>query len=507
MLFNSRPRFISFVSILIVFFFGFFFLTQEFIQQDDFVNASSNWLKVKFKTYLSVKNKFDHGKWTKILSHQDFPDYQIRLKEPKLCDSSVQQYSGYLDINEEKHFFFWFFESRNDPRNDPIVLWLNGGPGCSSLTGLFFELGPCTVNEDEANTTINSYSWNSNASIIFLDQPMNVGYSHGSKVSSSHAAAIDVYAFLQIFFQEYSQYARLDFHIAGESYAGHYIPAIAAEINNNNHGTSLWILEKNPKFLLHINLESILIGNGMVDPLVQYNYYADMACNSSYGPVLDNVTCDRMRYYYPNCAKLIKECYDGVTATCLTASMYCDNRIVLPYYLTHRNPYDVRKQCEGSVVGMCYPGIDVIERYLNRDYVREELGVVPWIKYGTCSSSVHFRFQMTGDLMKPFHILLPPLLENGIRILIYAGDADFICNWIGNNAWTKELEWSGKQGFNDAKTRHWKVQGDKSTYAGEVRSHKGLTFLRVFEAGHMVPYDKPRSSLDLLNRWLLKKRL
>ncbi|CAG8799748.1 20242_t:CDS:2, partial [Gigaspora rosea] len=272
-----------------------------------------------------------------------------------------------------------------------------------------------------------------------------------------------------------------------------------AEINNNNHGTSLWILEKNPKFLLHINLESILIGNGMVDPLVQYNYYADMACNSSYGPVLDNLTCDRMRDAYPTCAKFIKECYDGVTATCLSASMYCNRCIIVPYYLTHRNPYDVRKQCEGSIGGMCYSGIDVIERYLNRDDVREELGVDPWIKYETCSSSVHFRFQMTGDFMKPFHILLPPLLENGIHILIYAGDADFICNWIGNDAWTKELEWSGKQGFNDVKTRRWKVQGDKSTYAGEVRSHKGLTFLRVFEAGHMVPYDKPRTGSDLLN--------
>ncbi|CAG8743041.1 1699_t:CDS:2, partial [Racocetra persica] len=87
----------------------------------------------------------------------------------------------------------------------------------SSLRGLYFELGPCTVNPGGNDTAFNPYSWNSNSNIIFLDQPVNVGYSYGGEnVSDTFTAAYDVYAFLQIFFQEFCQYANLDFHIAGK---------------------------------------------------------------------------------------------------------------------------------------------------------------------------------------------------------------------------------------------------------------------------------------------------
>ncbi|KAJ7828852.1 serine carboxypeptidase-domain-containing protein, partial [Mycena olivaceomarginata] len=106
-----------------------------------------------------------------------------------LCDTSVKQYSGYLDIADDKHLFFWFFESRNSPSTDPLVLWLNGGPGCSSSTGLLFELGPCSIANEGKNTTFNKHSWTSSANMIvsrnslvvasltgiqFLDQPVNV---------------------------------------------------------------------------------------------------------------------------------------------------------------------------------------------------------------------------------------------------------------------------------------------------------------------------------------------
>jgi hypothetical protein len=103
------------------------------------------------------------------------------------------------------------------------------GPGCSSLTGLFMELGPSRINKEGTKPIHNPYSWNNNASVIFLDQPLNVGYSYGDEsVSDTVAASKDVYALLVLFFKQFPEYKDLEFHIAGESYAGHYIPVFAS---------------------------------------------------------------------------------------------------------------------------------------------------------------------------------------------------------------------------------------------------------------------------------------
>ncbi|RIB04518.1 peptidase S10 serine carboxypeptidase [Gigaspora rosea] len=434
-------------------------------------------------------------KLEKTLTHRAFPEHKIKLNEPKLCDKTVQQYSGYFDVNNTKHLFFWFFESRNKPQEDPIVLSLTGGPGCSSLISVFLEIGPCTINEKGDGTTPNSYSWTNYANMIFLDQPTNAGYSYGGDVSNTTAAAADIYVFLQIFFQQFPKYAKLDFHIAGESYAGHYIPALAAEIYNNN----------NNKIHSHINLESILIGNGFVNPLVQFKYYPDMACNSSYGSVLDNATCNKMRNDYPRCENFIKKCYESKNADdCSDATIHCSIEMIEPYLDAGKNLLDIRYPCNGT---LCNPGLIAVENFGDRKDVKTELGVDPSLEYQICNIvGITFEFLHSGDMILPFHKLIPPLLENNIRVLIYAGDADFLCNWIGNEAWVKELQWSGKEGFNNAKVSPW-VNKNTSKQAGEVRTFKGLTFLRIFEAGHMPPYDQPSSSLDFFSRWLFKEKL
>ena len=104
-----------------------------------------------------------------------------------------------------------------------------------------------------------------------------------------------------------------------------------------------------------------------------------------------------------------------------------------------------------------------------------------------------------GDWMKPYQKNVIDLLEQELPVLIYAGDKDFICNWLGNQAWTDRLEWSGSKGFSKAPVRSWKVNGKE---AGEVKNYKHFTFLRVFGGGHMVPYDQPENSLDMVNRWV-----
>ena len=99
------------------------------------------------------------------------------------------------------------------------------------------------------------------------------------------------------------------------------------------------------------------------------------------------------------------------------------------------------------------------------------------------------------DWMKGYQGYVADLLDGAVPVLIYAGDVDFVCNWIGNKAWTLDFEWSGKESFNSAADAQWVVDGSLS---GERRTADGLTFLRIFDAGHMVPLDKPAESLEMV---------
>ncbi|KAI9760458.1 MAG: hypothetical protein M4579_001652 [Chaenotheca gracillima] len=417
--------------------------------------------------------------------------YDLRAKKvdpSKLgVDPGVKQYSGYLDDNEnDKHLFYWFFESRNDPKNDPVVLWLNGGPGCSSLTGLFMELGPSSVDED-IELKFNPYSWNSNASVIFLDQPVNVGFSYsGGSVSDTVAAGKDVYALMTLFFKQFPQYAKQSFHIAGESYGGHYLPVFASEILSHKKR--------------NINLQSIMIGNGLTDALTQYAYYKPMACGEGGWPaVLDESECQSMENALPRCTSLIENCYQSESVwSCVPASIYCNNAMMGPYQRTGQNVYDVRGKCEDEG-NLCYKDMGYISTYLNKKEVQEELGVEV-SGYDSCNFDINRNFLFAGDWMQPFHRLVPGILEQ-IPVLIYAGDADFICNWLGNHAWTEALEWPGKKAFNKEKLADLELSSKDSTI-GTYKSSGNFTFVKLHAGGHMVPHDQPEASLDMFNRWL-----
>lgn len=420
--------------------------------------------------------------------------YMMRIKpvDPLLLNvDTVKQWSGYLDYDDTKHFFYWFFESRNDPENDPVVLWLNGGPGCSSFTGLFFELGPSSIGQD-LKPIYNPYSWNSNASVIFLDQPIGVGFSYGDeKIATTDSAAKDVYVFLDLFFQKFPHLRKNAFHISGESYAGHYIPRIAHEI--------AVVHEEDASF----NLTSVLIGNGFTDPFIQYKYYEPMACGEGgYPSVLEPKDCRNMQRRLPVCLSLVNACYKSKsTFSCVLADRYCEEEITGVYSKTELNPYDIRGKCEASEQsGNCYIEEEYISSYLNQKFVQEALGS-DIDNFISCNSDVGVSFSFTGDGPQPFQQYVAELLNAEIPVLIYAGDKDYICNWLGNLAWTNALDWRHSSGYTHAAMKKW-YNKETEELAGETKSFGGFTFLRIYNAGHMVPHDQPENSLDMLKRWI-----
>lgn len=348
------------------------------------------------------------------------------------------------------------------------------------MLGLFTELGPATLPTSDLKPKRNPYAWNNNASVIFIDQPVNTGFSYsGKNVGTSVASAKDLYSLLTLFFKQYPQYSKQDFHISGESYAGHYIPVAATEILSHPSR--------------NINLKSVLIGNGLTDPLTQYNYYRPMACGEGgYPSVLSTQQCQSMDNALPTCKRRIQDCYSTENAvTCSNAESYCNKNVMGVYQQSGQNVYDIRiKNGEGTP--------DYVDEFLQSNTTKQALGVE--VSWSECSGTVHRAFDQTGDWMKPIQRTVPGLLKQ-IPVLVYAGDADYICNWLGNRAWTEALEWPGKTAFNQATVVPLRLGGNGKEY-GKLKHSGNFNFMQIYAAGHMVPGDQPEVSADFFNRWI-----
>lgn len=165
----------------------------------------------------------------------------------------------------DDHYFYWFFESRSNPDMGPLVLWLTGGPGSSSMFALLTENGPCTIQPD-LSTKFSPYAWNSKANVIWLDQPTGVGYSFGAagdKDYNETNVGENIYWFLQGFLEQHPQYSSREFFVTGESYGGHYVPAAAHYIWSMNKAS-----KANGEAPI-INLQGLAVGNGLTNPVIQ----------------------------------------------------------------------------------------------------------------------------------------------------------------------------------------------------------------------------------------------
>lgn len=406
----------------------------------------------------------------------------------EICDSTVKQYSGFFKLSTgDKNYFYWFFESRSKPSTDPLVLWMTGGPGCSSEVALFGENGPCKINGTD--TVMNPYSWNSNANLLYIDQPAGVGFSYGSGTDhdSQVGVAVDMYAFMQAFYEAHPEFAKNKLFTVGESYGGHYVPAVAHQIWKENKNLTAGNIP--------INLAGVAVGNGLTNPEIQYAYYPEMIISTNdHKPAVSNTTYHLMKLAVPVCVAGIKAC-NKLNIGCMAASEACNIALVEPYTLTGMNTYDMRIKC--AKPPLCYDFSNV-GTYLDRPDVRKVLGVTSTKKWESCNMGVNLDFQTHGDWMKDYSKDLPDLLNDGIEVLIYAGDQDYICNWLGNQAWTQVLPWDHQKEYQSTKPVEWSVSGKP---AGTKQSSNGFTFLRVYDAGHMVPLDQPENALALINEF------
>ncbi|KAL2509768.1 Serine carboxypeptidase-like 34 [Forsythia ovata] len=186
------------------------------------------------------------------------------IKLPGQPAVSFKQYAGYINVNQThgRALFYWFFEATKNPQKKPLLLWLNGGPGCSSIGyGEAEELGPFFTQKGNPKLKFNNNSWNKGANLLFVESPVGVGFSYTNTSSDlkelgDTVTAQDSYNFLVNWFRRFPQYKSHEFYIAGESYAGHYVPQLAEVIFDRNKKVS-----KDA----YINLKGFMIGNALLD--------------------------------------------------------------------------------------------------------------------------------------------------------------------------------------------------------------------------------------------------
>ncbi|KAG6967302.1 hypothetical protein JG687_00004337 [Phytophthora cactorum] len=370
-----------------------------------------------------------------------------------LCGENLAKETGIIN-----GLYYVYYQSSAKTMNVPVILWLSGGPGCSGLVALLFENGPCSFDDENDTISLNPYAWTGLAHVIYLDQPKGTGYSDGdhgiTHPWSLGGAADDMHEFLHQFFLQHPELNTNDFYVFGESYAGHYVPDLAVKLLEDS---SLPVLK------------GIAIGNGVVSttawvqsviPFFKANEYVYDFLGSN-EKVLQTF---RDRFESALASEALQSLTDFEGAT--TSSVWS----------LGRNSYDA---------------------FVNTPLTASYFGQVPH-EWRLCSSGALPQLAEL-DQLEESESNVARVLEHGVRVLVYGGDADTVANWMSQDLWTRALSWQHQGEFSSAAFSEQKFDDQP---IGRVRTSHGLSFMKVYNAGHMVPHDQPATSCEMVRSFL-----
>ncbi|KAL0569910.1 hypothetical protein V5O48_012056 [Marasmius crinis-equi] len=436
-----------------------------------------------------------------------FPDVGLRfVKNSGVCETTpgVEQFSGYIDIGANMSTWFWFFEARENPETAPFTLWINGGPGCSSMIGLFQEHGPCFVNPDGATTRLNPFSWNNISNMIYIDQPTGTGFSHGTTtVNSTEAAAPFFWQAFQILFEsgEFSKFETREFLFTTESYGGHYGPAFVNYFNEQNEKIRQGAIQGEL-----VNVSAMMINNGWYDPLLQNKAYLDFATNApGYGQLQNDTVLKQVNdsFFMPDgCKDKEQACYDAgdgpaSNAICIDADDFCIENVLVPA-VGDRDINDLRQNASSPNP---FPPEFYLD-FLDNPEIKQRIGAES--NYSECSNRVGNNFGRTGDDARTLLPSLAELVDAKMKILIWAGDADINCNWLGGHASVLAMDWYGKEEFANIPFTNMTIDGKP---VAAIQNLDNFSFARVYEAGHEVPAFQPEASFEIFRQIIAREQL
>ncbi|KAF7352316.1 Carboxypeptidase [Mycena venus] len=387
------------------------------------------------------------------------------------------------------HLYFVLVKNRRTADKKRIMFWFNGGPGCSSFDGLMMEVGPWRM-DGKGGFNVAEGGWEEYTTMLYIDQPAGTGFSYTSTDKYVHTleeASSQFIEFMRNFYKVFPEYHDMDTYLGGESYAGQWIPYFADAILNSDIG---------------IPLRGAAIGNGWIDARRQYASYIDFAVKVG---ILEENSED-----WKKAKRRTDECMADIAQITspepITApkceGLLLDVTAVRQKVVNGRemciNIYDVRFDDTMPACGMNWPpDIKPVTDYLDRTDVVHALHAEKhpgsWIE---CRGRVHQ--ELHERLSDSSIIVLPKVLER-IPVLLFAGDQDLICNYVGLEAMIQAMDWNGAKGLGNVQTKSWNVAGAP---AGTWVSSRNLTYAKLFNASHMAPFDVPHVSHDMILRFM-----
>ncbi|KAJ6316827.1 hypothetical protein OIU78_019999 [Salix suchowensis] len=411
---------------------------------------------------------------------------------------SFQQYAGYVtvDKNQNRALFFYFVEAETDPASKPLVLWLNGGPGCSSVgAGAFSEHGPFRPS-DGGSLVRNDYSWNKEANMLYLESPAGVGFSYSANQSfydlvNDTITAQDNFVFLQNWFLKFPEYKNRDLFIAGESYAGHYVPQLAELIVKSGikiqfEGRSF----RKPSIGVHAVCNTSQLWRERI---------GGSSLSASCSKVSDQIDAEIPGAIDP---------YDVTANVCLSSGaslLGVQNNPLTPrsrLFSSAESLQEVLSQQKAQEnIDLCVQEETFV--YLNRKDVQESfhaklVGTQQWT---LCSSVVHYDLR---NLEIPTIDVVGSLVNSGIRVLVYSGDQDSVIPFTGSRTLVEGL--AKQLGLNTtvpytAWLEDKQIGGWTQVY-GDI-----LTFSTIRGGSHLAPFSSPGRSLAMFAAFLSGKPL
>ena len=491
--------------------------------------------------------------------------------------SSQKQYTGHVRLppftlaplqqNYSINTFFWFIESRGDASTAPLTIYINGGPGSSSMVGLFQECGPCQVVEvakDQFGTVARDWGWDRSSNVIFIDQPNQVGFSYDTPTNGSlnlldnsfsfppkvapltqprysflngtfssndyhntanttQIAALATWHMLQGFLSAFPQYnpgsrsnstkpGVVGVNLFAESYGGKYGPTFAALWERQN------MLRRNGSIpsnsTLEIRLASLGIMQGCVDDLVQGRYYPLFAYNNTYGiqavSLLDELTAANRFLSATGCQQSIQACRN--------AAKSMDPQAEGDVAAVNQVCQGAQNNCNNNVLApYTKSGRDVYDiaqmmpdpfppnTYL--DYLNSgnvQDAIGAAVNYTETNGAVSTAFLSTGDYDRGDQIAeMSYLLSLGVRVALIYGDRDYICNWLGGEAVSFAVASQSPANSRFYSAGYADIVVNSSYIGGAVRQYGNLSFSRIYDAGHLIPAYQPETAFTVFTRVIM----